>query len=72
MIWGIIRVAICSNTQKVHPEMRWTDIADCANPIYNFLLPDFEKVGISPWTYTFDCENSQPIDRKGFFCQATY
>ena len=37
-----------SNTQKVHPEMRWTDIADCTNPIYNFLLPDFEKVGISP------------------------
>lgn len=48
MICGIIRIAIYSNTQKVHPEMRWTDIADCANPIYNFLLPDFEKVGISP------------------------
>ncbi len=42
--------------------MRWTDTADCANPIYNFQLPDFEKAGIYPKAYTFDCENSQPID----------
>ena len=62
MMCGIIHIAICSNTQKVHPEMRWTHIADCAKSIYNFLLPDFEKGGISPLTYTFDCESSQPID----------